>query len=191
MACERGHRVTVLARHPPKVPFDPAVRLVLGDALSPDVVDAAVADQDAVIYAVGPSGTGATTLFSESTRILLASMSRHRVQRLIAITGVGAGETKGHGGWLYDRLIYPLFTRRVYADKDRQEALIRASSLEWTIVRPAVFNEGRKTGSSLRVVVEVAGVTLRSISRAEVARFVLDQVESPQYLRQAAFIGHP
>jgi hypothetical protein len=80
------------------------------------------------------------TLFS-NTRILIDAMVGHGVRRLVAITGVGAGETKGHGGFLYDCILYPLFTKRVYTDEGRQDELIRASPLDWVIVRPAPFWE--------------------------------------------------
>jgi NAD(P)H-binding len=55
------------------------------------------------------------------------------------VTGVGAGETKGHGGFVYDRILYPLFTKGIYADKDKQEDLVRQSQTDWTLVRPAPF----------------------------------------------------
>ncbi len=59
------------------------------------------------------------------------------IARLIAITGIGAGETRGHDGWFYNRIVYPLFIRNRYVDKDRQGAIIERSGLDWTIVRPA------------------------------------------------------
>ena len=145
--------------------------------------------QDAVIYALGAGNVRHTTLFSDTTRILLSQMAHHSVRRLIAVTGVGAGETKGHGGFLYDRILFPLFTRGVYADKDRQEALIRQSGTEWTIVRPASFRP-RTPAGALRAVTHLDGVTLRKISRGEVAAFVVDELENGRYVHQAVFIGH-
>lgn len=53
-----------------------------------------------------------------------------------ATRGIGAGDSKGHGGFFYDRIFYPLLLKAVYSDKDRQESLIRASNADWTIVRP-------------------------------------------------------
>jgi hypothetical protein len=106
------------------------------------------------------------------------------------VTGVGAGETKGHGGFLYDRILYPLFTKGIYADKDVQEALIRNSGLEWTIVRPAPFRAHTPSGP-LRAVTNVERVTLRKVSRLEVASFLLDELEQNRFVRQAVFIGHP
>jgi putative NADH-flavin reductase len=186
----RGHAVTLLARDPRKASSGSPVRIVEGDALDAAAVDRAVAGQDAIVYALGPSGPGPTTLFSNSTQILLPAMARHGVRRLVAITGVGAGETKGHGGFLYDRILYPLFTRKIYDDKDRQEALIKDSALQWTIVRPAPFRQ-RPARGPLQAVVDVRGVTLRSITPAEVAVFVVDEIENSRYVKQAPFIGHP
>jgi len=190
-ALKRGHEVTALVRTPDKLgAVANRVSVIRGDALDPDSVSRAVAGQHAVLYALGAGNVRHTTLFSESTRVLLPAMQRNAVRRLICVTGVGAGETKGHGGFLYDHILYPLFTKRIYADKDKQEGLIRQSPLDWTIVRPASFRERAPTGS-LQVVTNVEGVTLRRISRHEVARFVLDVLEQNQYVRQAVFIGHP
>lgn len=149
-----------------------------------------VTDAHAVIFALGTNTTGPTTLFSEATAALITAMQAHQVRRLIAITGVGAGETRGHGGFLYDRVIFPLFTRRRYHDKDRQETLIAASDLDWTIVRPAPFSE-RPASGSLEVHTEINPETrLTRITRDEVADFVVAQLESDEYLRRRPFIGH-
>jgi hypothetical protein len=91
-------------------------------------------------------------------------METHRVKRLVCITGIGAGDSKGHGGFLYDKIIFPWFTKVSYVDKDRQEALIRACSLDWAVVRPASFANGPLRGN-LRALTHLTGVTIRSISR--------------------------
>jgi putative NADH-flavin reductase len=182
--------VTALVRSPQKL-GDLASRLtvVKGDVLDAHAVEKAVSGQDAVIYALGAGNVRHTTLFSDSTRVLLVGMKQHSVRRLICVTGVGAGETKGHGGFLYDRILYPLFTKGIYKDKDRQESLIRESQTDWTIVRPAPFRKKMPAGP-LRAVTDVADVTLRQISRLEVAEFLVDELEQHRYVRQSVFIGH-
>lgn len=190
-AVTRGHSVTVLVRHPERLGALPnRVRAAEGDALDAGAVSPAVAGQDAVVYVLGAGSVRQTTLFSESTKILLKAMTDQRVRRLICVTGVGAGETKGHGGFLYDRILYPLFTKGIYADKDVQEELIRQSGLDWTIVQPAPFRTRTPPGP-LRAVTNVERVTLTKISRLEVARFLLDELEQNRYVHQAVFIGHP
>jgi putative NADH-flavin reductase len=169
--------------------WESRVRIIKADALDKGAVDQAVRGQQASMYAIGVKTIGRTTLFSESTGILIYAMERNRVKRLVCITGVGAGETKGHGGFLYDWILFPLITKPVYQDKEVQEGLIRQSSLDWVIVRPAVFREGTAS-EKLEAVTDVRGVTLRRIARAEVAAFVLEQLMDDRYLRKAVFIGH-
>lgn len=190
-ALKRGHQVTALVRSPEKLRVSlAAVKVVRGDALDPRAIASAVAGQDAVLYVLGAGNVRKTTLFSESTRILVDQMQREGVQRLVCVTGVGAGDTKGHGGFLYDRILYPLFTKGIYADKDRQEALIRDSGLHWTIVRPAAFRSRTPAGPLRGVVTQLDRVVLRKIALHEVANFLLDEVEQSRYIRQAVFIGH-
>lgn len=152
-------------------------------------MDRGVVGHDAVVNSLGAGLVRRTTLFSDSTKILIESMLEHGVRRLVAITGVGAGETKGHGGFLYDRIIYPLINRGVYEDKNRQEALVRQSPLDWTIVRPASFSR-RSSPAPIEVVVQVGEVNLCWITREEVSSFIVDELERNEYVRQAVFIGH-
>jgi putative NADH-flavin reductase len=190
-ALTRGHELTALVRRPEALGARASrVTVVQGDALDTAAVSRAVAGQHAIVYALGAGHVRRTTLFSESMRILLSAMTAADVRRLLCVTGIGAGETKGHGGFLYDRILYPLFTRGIYADKNVQEGMIRQSGLDWTIVRPASFRT-RVPKGPLRAVTNVNGVTLRTISRLEVATFLLDELEQNRYLRQAVFIGYP
>jgi putative NADH-flavin reductase len=187
---KRRHVVTALVRSPQKLgDLASRITVVKGDALDARAVEKAVSGRDAVMYALGAGNVRHTTLFSDSTRVLLTAMKQHGVRRLICVTGVGAGETKGHGGFLYDRILYPLFTKGIYADKDRQESLIRESHTDWTIVRPAPFRKSRPPGP-LRAVTDVDNITLRRISRLEVAEFLVDELEHNGYVGQSVFIGH-
>lgn len=192
LALERGYAVAGQTRVASRLArFARRLRVVDCDPRDPVRLRELVRGTDAVIFALGAGTVGRTTLFSEATTALVEAMRAEGVARLIAITGVGAGETRGHGGFFYDRLVFPLFTRRIYADKERQEDLIRASGLAWVIVRPAGFAEKVAPGP-LSVVTEVRPETvLRRITRDEVAAFVLDQVTNDRYLGQTPFIGHP
>lgn len=149
-----------------------------------------VAGCGAVIFALGTDRMGATTLFSDVTAALIPAMKAGGVRRLIAITGVGAGETRGHGGILYDWIIFPLFTRARYRDKERQERMIAESGLDWVVVRPAPFSE-RAAKGPLLILTEIAPETrLTKVTRDEVAEFVVAQLENDTYLRRHPFIGH-
>jgi uncharacterized protein YbjT (DUF2867 family) len=116
-------------------------------------------------------------------------MERRGVRRLVAITGIGAGDTVGHGGFLNDRIGLPTILKRIYADKNRQEALIRQSHLEWVILRPAGFIGNRQRGN-FRVATELEGVTIKWISRADAAAFALDQLSDNRYIGKSPLIGY-
>ena len=192
LALNRGWAVSAQTRDAAKLgALGQRVRPVAGPPDDPATLQDLVTDADAVVFALGIDRGGATTLFSDSTRALLAAMAAAGVARLIAVTGVGAGETRGHGGFLYNRVIFPLFTRQRYADKDRQEALIAASDTDWTLVRPAPFSD-RPGAGALQVVTEVRPETrLRRVTRDEVADFIVDALAGGDYRHQRPFIGHP
>lgn len=122
----QGHEITALVCDVSKPLFgDPRLHAIMGNILNPADVNVAMAGQEAVICSLG---TGVTfkpvTLFSDGTRHLLDAMSRHSVRRIVCITGIGAGDSRGHSGVFYDCLIQPTLLRTIYEDKDRQEELL-------------------------------------------------------------------
>jgi uncharacterized protein YbjT (DUF2867 family) len=84
-------------------------------------------------------------------------------------------------------VIFPLLLRHVYADKDRQEALVRESGLDWVLVRPAVLNDKPARGD-VRALTDLRGFRGGSVARADVAGFVLDQVNNDSWLRRTPLI---
>jgi len=187
----RGHSITAQTRNADKLAKTAAVNVVVGSPTDRSFLSRHMDGHDAVILCVGiDSIGGTTTLFSETARAVVTAMQASGVRRLLAITGICAGETRGHGGWFYNWIIYPLFTRNRYADKDRQETIIEAADLDWTIVRPAPFVKRSGVGP-LQVLTEIPnGLQLRSITRAEVADFILESVDKGIFIRQKPFIGH-
>ena len=191
-AVAQGHEVTALVRNATKAAFAPPVRIIVGDILNADAVRRAVAGQDAVINSLGSAPSGPfkeTTLLSAGTQNLLDAMRSAGVSRLIAITGIGAGESKGHGPWFYNWLIQPLVLRGTYQDKTRQEKIVRESGVEWTLVRPALLTNGLGKGlTSVRTFTALDGVRVGTIRRADVAAFCLAELTERRFLRQPVVI---
>ncbi|MEJ2070609.1 MAG: SDR family oxidoreductase [Syntrophobacterales bacterium] len=190
-ALQDGHLVTAVARHPENLPRQQAgLRVMAGDILDSPLVQQAVAGQEAVCLTIGVGVTWKpVTVFSQGTKNVLAAMAEHGVRRLVCVTGIGAGDSAGHGGLLYDRLFKPLLLKTIYEDKDRQEALIRASDTDWTIVRPGFLTNGPLTGN-YRVLTDLWGVTTDKISRADVAHFMLEELTAPRYVRQTPLLTY-
>jgi putative NADH-flavin reductase len=186
-ALSRGHEVAALARRQPaKVP--PKVTWLTGDARDGQLLDLALKDADAVVMSIGMGFTRKPVhLFSDATEALIASMARNAVRRLVAVTGIGAGDTRGYGGFIYDRIILPKLMATIYRDKENQEDLIRATDLEWTIVRPGFLTNRKKTG---RVQAMIHRVNYRrgTISRADVADFIMNAIEQGKFVRQSPLI---
>jgi putative NADH-flavin reductase len=181
-ALRAGHSVRALARSAASIPIqDASLDRVSGNALDSDTVRNALRDVDVVIQTLGVDISPRailerTTLFSQSTRILVDAMKAAGVKRLIAVTGLGAGDSRGHGGLLYDGIAFPLLLKRVYDDKDAQEWIIRSSGLDWTIVRPGLLTNKPATGR-YRVLTTSKDWQFGVISRADVANFLVRQVD--------------
>ncbi|WP_426955803.1 NAD(P)-dependent oxidoreductase [Muricoccus radiodurans] len=188
-ALARGHDVTALVRSPEKGRDLDGVRTVIGDARDEAVLRTALEGRDAVVSALGTPASPfrEVTLLSAATRALVSAMKAQNVARLVCITGIGAGDSAGHGGFLFDRLILPLLLRRVYADKNRQEAIVRESGLDWTLVRPAVLNDKPGRGE-VRALTDLSDHHGGTVSREDVARFVLDQLGTSAWLNRSPLI---
>lgn len=189
LALEAGHQVHALARSAGRIEIDhPALTKVVADAIDEAALKDALQDVDAVIQALGvKAGPGMilnpVSLFSNTTRVLISAMRESGVKRLIAGTEAGDGDSRGRGGLLYNAA-FNLFLKRAYDDKDVQERLIRESDLNWVIVRPVVLFNGSRT-ERYHVLVEPRTWRAGFISRADVADFLVKQIDDDKYL------GHP
>jgi putative NADH-flavin reductase len=179
-ALTAGHTVRALARTASDMGIDnPSLDKMAGDATSEATLEHALQGIDAVIMTLGVA-PGASTmvsgtrLFSTATRALIDAMKKTEVRRVVVVTGIGAGDSRGHGGAFYDWFFFPLLLQRVYDDKDVQERMVRNSGLDWTIVRPGLLTNGPFTGS-YRVLVDPMTWHAASISRADVADFLVKE----------------
>ncbi len=191
LALQRGHQVSAMSRNPERVAFDHKnLTLIKGNVLDAAAVKAAVQNHEAVIFSVGMKPTRKpVTLFSEGTKNVLAAMQAGNVQRLLWVSGIGAGDSRGHGSFFYDNILQPLLLNTIYQDKDRSEQLISQSDTRWTIVRPG-FLDDTEALASYRIIEEMAGVTSRNISRKDVAHFMVASLESGSYVGRTVLLSN-
>jgi putative NADH-flavin reductase len=182
LALEEGNEVSILVRDPSKIEINNSrLNIVKGDIRNLDSVKSVVTGQDAICICIGIAPTNKPVdVFSKGVENVLSAMATESSQKLISVTGIGAGETKGHGGFLYDKILNPLLLKSIYADKDRQEAIIKASKVEWLIVRPGFLTDGERTGK-YRVIDDLSGIKAGKISRLDVADFILKQLTNPTH----------
>lgn len=186
-ALERGHFVTALVRNPAKLELQhPRLTLAVGDVLDYGSVEPATRGQDAVISALGhrqyfyPS-----RILSRGTGNLLRAMDAHGVRRFVCETALGIGDSAGRMGLYYTLFVIPVILPFYFWDKTRQERLIAASPLEWTIVRPGALTNGQRRGKYIHGSGIGSFLLTVRISRADVAEFMLDQLHDDSYLRLA------
>ena len=191
-ALEQGHTVTAFARNPRKIKIvHERLTVAEGNVLDFDAVDRAVQSHDAVLSALGHKRwLIRTTILSRGTKNIITAMEKHGVKRFVCETSLGVGDSVGRLGLLYTLFIIPFITFFYFRDKARQERLIKGSSLEWVIVRPAQLTNGKKRGVYRHVTKIGSYLFTQRISRADVADFMLRQLNDDSCLRQAVGIAY-
>jgi putative NADH-flavin reductase len=183
-ALAAGYDVRAMARSANALTLShPKLEKVRGDALDLRDVEAALTKVDAVVITLGV-GLGElfrpVHLFSDATRVLIAAMHAQAIKRLLCVTGFGAGDSNASISCL-QKVPFQIVFGHAYEDKSRQEQLIKASGLDWTIVRPGVLTSGPRTGH-YQVLREPAKWRNGIISRANVAEFLVRQIDNLTYL---------
>lgn len=186
-ALERGYQVTALVRDPSKLRIvSPQLTVLRGDVLDYPSIEAAMKAQEAVISALGHKRYFyPTRIQSEGTRNVLRAMEAQGVSRFVCETALGIGDDAGRMGLNYTLFTIPVILPFYFWDKARQERVVAASSVEWTIVRPGALTNGDRRGNSRHGRGVGSYLLTRRISRADVAAFLLDQLTSGEYLRAA------
>lgn len=186
-----GHRVTAFSRHASRHAFAQApTQAIDGDVLSRDAIGRAVRGQDVVIVCLGisenpvrvrlfGSRSTAMTVRSAGTANVIEAMHEQGVNRLLVQSSFGVGETRNKLG-LLNRLFFTLVLKPQIRDTEHQEALVRASGLDWVLVQPVHLVNDKAPATAPYI--STFGETRRlSVARRSVARFVARAILDPQY----------
>ena len=187
-ALERRHEVTVLVRKPGRFPA--GVRMVQGDMMrEPLAIEEALRGNEAAISALGTGKVMFPNRLQErSLGHIVPAMERMGVRRLVVMSAFGVGDT-ARDAPVVPRLLYATVLSAVFADKARGEAIVRASSLDWTIVYPVVLTEGPRTGT-YRAGERLELHGMPTVSRADVAHFMLEELEKRAYVRRGVALSY-
>lgn len=179
-AAERGHRVLALVRRPGTIaPRDGVTETLWPDVIDPSALVDALPGTDVVISALGGAEKGPTTVCTDGIRSAVTAMLATGVHRLIAVSAHGVLET--HDRSLYSRAVWAGVAERM-RDKEAMEALITASGLDWTIVRPPALSDRDATGG-YRIATDLPIRLWSSVGRAGLATFLVDEAEKSEYVR--------
>lgn len=188
-ALQRGHYVTAFVRDPAKLPIQhPNLTVLTGDVLKPDTLLPVVRRQDAVICALGNKPGQKDEAVAVGTINLIDAMQQAGVRRLLVVSSLGVG-TSYEEASLPSKLVIKTLLSGVIAEKEKQEQAIRASKLDWVIVRPTSLTNGSITGKyRIGEHLPFSTFSFPRISRADVAAFLLNQLENDTYLHKAITI---
>ena len=182
-ALAQGHQVTAFVRQPAALTVQhPDLTIIQGDITDQDAVQRAIPGHDVVISALGTRGGPA--VLPEGTRNILEAMASHGVRRSLWVSSFGAGDSLQQMGWLSQTLIVKGLLRQAIQEKNAQEQIILASGGDWIIARPGGLTDGPLTGT-YRVTGPGDKVGRPSISRADVADFMLKNLTDTRYVRRA------
>jgi putative NADH-flavin reductase len=194
-ALARGYSVTALARDPARLNLShDRLRVVAGDIGNPEAVEAVVSGQDAVLSVLanrmGLTGIPRTTLFSDGARAVVAAMRANGTKRLVFCTSDGVEKNDPNAGAFYRRVIKPLFLQRGHDDMVVAESVIRASEVDWVLVRSTRLIDRHASQGRFRVSPRYTPVGGYEICRADLACFMLDQAASDAWLRGTPTIAY-
>ncbi|MBI5294693.1 MAG: SDR family oxidoreductase [Chloroflexi bacterium] len=184
-ALEGGHTVAAFVRNPGTLAEQDRLQIVTGDIHNPADVEQAVQGQEAVICALGARDLKKTMIRTEGTRSIISAMKKGGGRRLIVVSAMGVGES-----WdslsLVNKAFFAILLKSTREDHEAQEAAVKASGLDWTIIRPSGLVNTPRTG------VYNVGENIRAktsqIPRADVADLILNELEKRALIGKAVTI---
>lgn len=190
-ALQGGHQVTAFVRTPAAFTLQhPNLTVVQGDSMDAAAVEKAVAGQDAVISALGPTRPPVPGMMETSAKNIVTAMKKHGVRRLISTTGAGVRQPEDQPKFA-DHVIgflLNLLAKNVVLDSAANVKVIQNSDLNWTVVRYPRLMDGERTGKARAGYVGKDSST--QLSRADAADFVLKELAENKWLRKLPLVSY-
>jgi len=186
-ALEQGHAVTAFVRDPARLAIeDENLTFVTGDVFDAASVVKAVKGQDAIICALGAGADlKKTTIRATGAVNMISAMKQKNVKRLMVVTAMGTGESWNRMS-LINKFFYAVLLKSSRDDHEAQEAAVKASGLDWTIVRPSGLTDDTRTG--VYDVGEDIPANTSKIARADVADLILKELKENSLIGKAITI---
>lgn len=190
-ALAEGYQVRVLARTPAKLDaLKERITIVKGDARDPEAIGDLLQGSDVVISALGPvraDGAAAKMLSTTATGHIIRSMQEHGIERYIVVSGAAVeipGDDRSFTGWLIQKLAALAYPATL-EDKQAEYQLLADSPVQWTLVRCPLI-EAEPFRQQPRASLETP--TSFYLRAGELARFLIEQIDSEEFLRKGPFL---
>lgn len=197
-AIERGHKVTVIVRNRASVEHHKSIKIIEGNVLEDTILAQAIEGQDAVISCLGIKRKNGENPWSplispknfaeQATRKVLQQMEEFKVQRFIAISSAGAGDSKKSVSFAMNSLIQLSNVKLSIADLGNMEQVMQHSQLDTLAIRPVGLTDSQQTESI--GIVDKFNMS-STISRTSVALWLIDAVaRQERFNRPTEMIGN-
>lgn len=184
----KGDVVTAFVREPSKLELEHEnLKVIQGDVFEVASVGRAIQGQDGVVCALGSSELKKTTVRSEGTKNIIQGMKDNNVKRLVIISAMGVGESWNTLSGI-NKFFFATLLKSSREDHEAQEAAVKESGLDWTIIRPSGLIDSPRTG--IYDVGENIPAKTSKIARADVADLILKELEQNTNIGKALTISN-
>ncbi len=191
-ALARGYTVRALARTPARLDeFSDRITIVQGDARDPVVIEELLRGSDVVISALGPvkaDGDAARFISTTATGNVLRAMAGAGISQFMIVSGAAVvmpGDNRNLLGW-WIRTLVQIGLQNILQDKQAEYELLAASSADWMLVRCPLIDPQPFRWAPLHSLETPPTFRVRA---GELARFMIDQIDARQFIRQGPFLG--
>lgn len=173
LALDAGHTVTALARRPSALPPRPGLAVVAGSVTDAAAVVRTVGGADAVVMALGPTKTSPPDVMTVAARHVVDAMTAAGVRRVVSLTGAGVADPRDPGGAgpAFMRGVMRLVAAGLLRDGAGHLDALRASGLDWTLVRAPRLTDGPPTGRYRTGYLAMGPA--HAVARADVAAYLV------------------
>jgi putative NADH-flavin reductase len=191
-ALAAGHEVVAYVRNPSKLHINHEhLKVIQGELADEPLIESAVSGADSVISALGPRGASKNKPITEGMQNIITAMKKQNVRRLVITSTLSAKDLNDPLNFRTKAMVnlVKVTMRDAYKEIVSTAETVRNSDLDWTIVRLTMLNNNPKSGK-VKVGYVGKGEVGTWISRADLAEFLLRQVQDTKYLRQAPAISN-
>jgi putative NADH-flavin reductase len=193
-----GHSVGALLRSPEKFLLRDQVHVIHGSPFDLASVSQTIEDADAVLSALGANSLRKEGVLERAVPQIIAAMQEtvstpKPVRRIIVLGSAGALPTSldkqpAWRRWIVQNIVYNTFLKWPVASQISQWNNISHSDLDWTMVMPPMLTNGAARGT-YRVDDDALPPNGSRISRADVADFMMQQINNPQWIKKGVYIS--
>jgi putative NADH-flavin reductase len=185
-ALAQGHEVTAVVRDPaPLAAWAERLEVIVASPLDGAAIAPSIKDRDVVLSALGPRPGAPAAICAGAATAICGAMRETGVRRLLVVSASGPYVDSGDDP-LTRFVVKPILRRALrdgFADLRTAEEIVRASDLDWTLLRPSRLTGKPATGRVRRSMDRNLPLGMFT-SRADVAVEMLRAMDDP------ATVGH-